>query len=70
MLNRQLIKRKRKEFGYSQDDVAIRVGYATKGSISRIESGEITDIPVSKAIRISKILEIEMNDLVKGGYHD
>lgn len=70
MLNRQLIKRKRKEYGYSQDDLAIRVGYSDKSAICRIESGKLKDIPLSKAIRLSKILEIEIQDLVKGGYHD
>jgi transcriptional regulator with XRE-family HTH domain len=69
MMNRLLIKKKRLEHGYSQEDLAIRVGYATKGTISRIESGQLKDIPISKAIRLSKILEIEIQDLVKGGYH-
>ena len=68
MINRRLIKQKRKEFGYSQEDLGIRVGY-DKSNISRIESGAIKDIPLSKALRISKILEIEIQDLVKGGYH-
>lgn len=70
MINRQLIKKKRIGLGYSQYDLAIRAGYADKSAISRIESGKLKDIPLSKAIRLSNVLEIEMNDLVKGGYHD
>ena len=69
MINRWLIKKRLRELGYSQEDLAIRVGYAEKSMISRIENGKLKDIPVSKAERISLILEIEIQDLVRGGYH-
>lgn len=68
MINRWLIRRKRKEKGMTQDELAKAVGYAEKSIISRIESGQLKDIPLHKAIKISRILEIEIQDLAKGGY--
>lgn len=70
MINRKLIKKKRLELGYSQEDLAIRTGYADKSMISRIENGQVTDIPLSKALRLSLILEVEIQDLAKGGYRE
>lgn len=70
MINRKLIKKKRLELGYSQEDLAIRTGYADKSMISRIENGQVADIPLSKALRLSLILEVEIQDLAKGGYRE
>ena len=70
MINRKLIKKKRLELGYSQEDLAIRTGYADKSMISRIENGQVADIPLSKALRLSLILEVEIQDLAKGGYRN
>lgn len=52
----QNIKNRRIELGLSQSELAFKVGYKDKGSISRIESGAI-DLTQSQIERFSKALE-------------
>lgn len=68
MINRRLIKKRRKELGMSQTDLALAIGYKDKSIISRIESGKVKDIPLTKAVLLSRVLRIEIQELVKGGY--
>ena len=49
------IKARRKELGLSQDDLAARLGYKSKTSISKIEKG-YNDIPQSKIVEFAKAL--------------
>jgi transcriptional regulator with XRE-family HTH domain len=67
MLDRRLIKKKRLEMGMSQQDLADAMGYESKTQISRIENGAL-DIPTNKAVKLSKILMVEIQELIKGGY--
>nr|WP_312578252.1 helix-turn-helix transcriptional regulator [Sedimentibacter sp.] len=50
------IKQRREELGYSQDELAKKLGYKSRSSINKIEMGE-TDIPQSKIKIFAKILE-------------
>ena len=68
MINRRIIKKKRKELGMSQTDLALAIGYTDKSIISRIENGKVRDIPLTKAVLLSRVLKIEIQELVKGGY--
>lgn len=68
MLNRKLIKKKRIEKGMSQEELGRAIKYYGKWQISRIENGEQKDLPLSRVILLSRVLEIEIQDLVKGGY--
>ena len=53
----QRIKLKREEKGLSQLDLAKKVGYETKGSISMIEAGK-RDISLDKVREIAKALDV------------
>ena len=53
----QRIKLRREEKGLSQLDLAKKVGYETKGSISMIESGK-RDISLDKVREIAKALDV------------
>ena len=68
MLNRRLIKKKRIEKGMSQEELGRAIHYYGKWQISRIESGEQKDLPLSRVIMLSRVLEIEIQDLITGGY--
>lgn len=50
------IKQKREELGLSQDELAKRIGYKSRSSINKIESGE-NDIPQSKIRAFARALE-------------
>lgn len=50
------IKRRRKELGMTQTDLALRVGYADKTAIAHIEKGDI-DLPQSKIVAFAKALQ-------------
>ncbi len=69
MINYKLIKQKRVEKGMTQEQLASLVGYDNKCTVSKLESGTQKDIPLSKLVKISKVLEVEVNELIKGGYH-
>ena len=57
------IKRRRKELGMTQTDLAIRVGYADKTAIAHIEKGDI-DLPQSKIVAFAKALQTTPGDLM------
>lgn len=51
----QRIKERREELGLSQDDLAQRMGYRSRSTIAKIESGK-NDIPQSKIVAFAKAL--------------
>ncbi len=53
----QKIKEQRTMLGLTQDELAQRLGYKTRSSIARIESGE-NDIPRSKIAAFAKVLNV------------
>ena len=50
------IKNRRKELGLSQEELAEKLGYKSKTSISKIEQ-DITDLPLSKVAKFAEILK-------------
>lgn len=68
LLNTKLIKQKRIEKGMSQEQLGKALMYYGRWQISRIENGQLQDLPLSRVIMMSRVLEIEIQDLVKGGY--
>lgn len=68
MLDRKLIRKRRIEKGMTQEQLGKATHYYGRWQISRIESGDLRDIPISRAIMLSRVLEIEIQDLIKGGY--
>ena len=57
------VKIKRNNLGLSQEELANRVGYKTKGSIARIEKGE-RDLPIDKLKLLAKALNTTPEYLV------
>ncbi len=57
------IRKRRKELGMSQDELAKKVGYTSRSTIARIESGEI-DISRSKILAFAKALKTTPSDLM------
>ena len=51
-----MIKKRRKELGLTQEELATRLGYKSKSTINKIESG-INDITQAKIIQFAKALE-------------
>lgn len=67
-LNGSLIKMRRKELKLSQGELAEMLGYADKSMVSRIETGKLDDIPLSAVVKLSNVLQMEINNIVVGGY--
>lgn len=59
------IKQRRKELGYSQEKLAVMVGYADKTAVAKIEKGVI-DIPQSKIVAFAHALRISPGSLLDG----
>lgn len=57
------IRDKRIELGLSQDELALKTGYTSRASISRIEKGEI-DLPQSKLELFAKALQTTPGELM------
>lgn len=71
------VKERRKRLGWSQQELAEKVGYADKGLISRIESGSL-NVSMDKMIKLASALGVNVADLVatepdrtlpSGGFH-
>lgn len=56
------IKRFREDRGWSQTDLAKRVGFSEKSSISRIESGKL-DIPASLILKFCDVFGVDLDAL-------
>ena len=52
----QKIKRKREELGWTQEELATRMGYKSKSTINKIEMG-INDVSQSKIVKFAEILD-------------
>ena len=61
-----MIKKRRNELGLTQEELAIRLGYKSKSTINKIESG-INDITQSKIIQFAKALDTTPSYLM--GWH-
>lgn len=57
------VKSARNNLGISQEELANRIGYKTKGSIARIENGE-RDLPIDKLKLLAKALNTTPEYLV------
>ncbi len=59
------IKKRRYELGMSQQDLANAMGYKTRSTIAKIESGE-NDVSQKKLLRFAKELDISVEALISG----
>lgn len=59
------IKKLRNDFGWSQEELAKKVGYAEKTSIAKIEAGKV-DLPQSKIVAFAKALNTTTTYLLDG----
>lgn len=61
----QNIRLRRLELGMSQDELAAVLGYKSRSSVAKIESGD-NDIPLSKLLEIARALDIDAAELLSG----
>lgn len=59
----KLIATRRKELGLSQDDLAKKMGYATRSAINKIESG-VNDVPTRNVIKFAQALDTTVQYLM------
>lgn len=57
------VKRKRQELGITQEELAERIGYVHKTSISKIEKGKI-NVPQDKIILLAEVLGVSAQYLM------
>lgn len=57
------ILNRRKELNLTQEELAIRMGYKSKSTINKIETG-INDIPQSKIVKFAEVLQTTPADLM------
>ncbi|NYB73413.1 helix-turn-helix transcriptional regulator [Sedimentibacter hydroxybenzoicus DSM 7310] len=57
------IKQRREELNLSQDELARKLGYKSRSSINKIESGD-NDVPQSKIEAFAKALEMSPSELM------
>lgn len=57
------VKFYREKIGMTQEELAERMGYKHKSSITKIEKG-IHDAPLSKVAELAKVLGVSVNDLM------
>lgn len=58
------LKRRRLELGMSQEELAEKVGYSSKSSISKLESGS-ADVTRTKLLRIARVLDTTPEELLE-----
>lgn len=51
------VKKRRRELGYSQLELALKIGYKDKSSVAKIEAGN-RDLPRSKIVEIATALSV------------
>ncbi len=61
------LKRRRMELGISQEELAYMVGYSSRSSISKLESGS-ADITKKKLIQLAKVLDTTPEELLAQEY--
>lgn len=57
------IRKRRKELGMSQDELAKKVGYTSRSTVARVENGEI-DLPRSKIFAFAEALKTTPGELM------
>ena len=57
------IKQLRKDMGWSQEELAKKLGYNDRSSIAKIEAGQV-DLPRSKIIDFAKAFNVKPGDLM------
>lgn len=57
------IRKKRRELGMSQDELARKVGYTSRSTVARVENGEI-DLPRSKIFAFAEALKTTPGELM------
>jgi len=60
------IKTLRKENGWSQDELAKKMGYTDRSSIAKIEAGKV-DLSQSKIMEFARVFGVEPGDLMGWG---
>ena len=60
-----MIKKRREELKLTQEELAEKLGYKSRSSINKIESG-INDLPQSKIVEFSKVLKTTPSYLMAG----
>ncbi len=53
------IKIKRKERGWSQRDLAAKIGYSNHSTVGKIETGKV-DLPQSKVVQFAEVLNVSV----------
>lgn len=61
-IGKNILKR-RKEMGFTQEELASKLGYKSKSTINKIELG-INDIPQSKVMKFAEVLETTPAELM------
>lgn len=59
----EIIRQRRKELGWTQDDLAKKLGYKSRTTISRIEDGS-RDVPQKQTAKIAKALMMDPVDFI------
>jgi transcriptional regulator with XRE-family HTH domain len=59
----QRIKQRRTELGWSQRDLAEKMGYNNNSTVARIENGKV-DIPQSRIIKFGEVLGVSIGYLM------
>lgn len=59
----QKIKQRRIQLGWSQRDLAAKMGYNNNSTIARIENGKV-DIPQSRIVKFSEVLNVSIGHLM------
>lgn len=57
------IRNRRMELGWSQRDLAAKMGYTNNSTIAKIEQGK-TDVTQSRVIQFSKVLNVPISYLI------
>ena len=64
MVNVELIEQLRKEHGYTQEQLAIKLGYNSKATYNLKIKGS-RQFSVEDVVNICKVFQLEPNDLIK-----
>lgn len=63
MINIELIETLRKQHGYTQEDMAIMIGYKTRSAYNRKIKG-VRDFTIEDIANLCKLFQLELNELI------
>ncbi len=63
MVNTQLIEQLRLQHGYTQEQIAIALGYESQAAYSRKVKGR-RQFTVEDVVKLCKIFQLELNELI------